>query len=52
MLIFEHGADSASQLLMHALAIRCVLTWACKQLDDLARRAVRVAAGCDEEFSE
>ena len=52
MLVFEHGANSAGQFLMHTLAIGGVLTRACKELDDLAWRAVGRAAGCDQEFSE
>ena len=52
MLVFEHGTNSPSQLLMHALAIGGVLTRACKQLDDLAWRTVRRAACCDQEFSQ
>src|ERR1700730_8441672 len=52
MLVFENGTNSSSQLLMDALAFGGVLMWACKQIDDLARRTVRSAACCDQEFSQ
>jgi len=52
MLVFEHGANSAGQFLMDALAIGGLLTRACEQLYDLAlaNRSV-CAACCDQEFS-
>jgi len=52
MLVFEHGMNSSSQLLMDALAIGGVLTGASEQIDDLAWRAVGSAAGRDQELAE